>query len=194
MLKASLRHCRSPKVSCQSSICLLPGSGWQDQSNTREVPRGSSPPGLVTKSTPQLVWKRNRELHFGWNLHSLSLGRTVMLMPGSLSLMKGGFPAFQSSSLTRRTFLAHTLPWTRCFSSYGCSQEHQNKTFIYIKNDFMKLANIGPYQEVHGLSELLSHLQLPKDVYRVLVLLQVGVQGTKFYKILHHYIWNKKKI
>lgn len=52
----------------------------------------------------------------------------------------------------------------------------------------MKLANIGPYQEVHGLSELLSHLQLPKDVYGVLVLLQVGVQRTEFYKLLHHYI------
>lgn len=52
----------------------------------------------------------------------------------------------------------------------------------------MKLVNVGPYQEVHGLSELLGHLQLPKDVYRVLVLLQVGVQGTKFDKLLHHYI------
>lgn len=57
-----------------------------------------------------------------------------------------------------------------------------------MKSDFMKLANKSAYQEVHGLSQLLSHLQLPEDVYRVLVLLQVGVQGTKFYKLLHHYI------
>lgn len=40
-----------------------------------------------------------------------------MLMPGSLSLMKGGFPALQSSSLISRTFLAQTFPWMRCFSS-----------------------------------------------------------------------------
>lgn len=50
--------------------------------------------------------------------NSLSLGRMLMLIPGSLSLMKGGFPAFRSSSLISRTFLAQTFPWTRFFSSY----------------------------------------------------------------------------
>lgn len=48
--------------------------------------------------------------------------------------------------------------------------------------------NTDSYQEVHGLSKLLGHLQLPKDVYRVLVLLQVGVQRTKFDILLYHYI------
>lgn len=49
--------------------------------------------------------------------HSLSLGSTKMLMPGSLSLMKGGLPHFRSSSLISRMFLAQTLPWIRFLPS-----------------------------------------------------------------------------
>lgn len=42
------------------------------------------------------------------------------------------------------------------------------------------------YQEVHGPGQLLRYLQLPQDVYRVLVLLQVGVQRTKLHMLLNH--------
>lgn len=65
----------------------------------------------LVKQPPHLLIKE------AYRHNLLSLGRTVMLMPGSLSLMKGGFPARRSSSLIRRTFFAQTFPWTRCFSS-----------------------------------------------------------------------------
>lgn len=66
------------------------------------------------------VYQRKREEN------SLSLGRTVMLTPGSLSLMKGGFPVFRSSSRISRTFLAQTFPWTRFFSSCGIEGRGQS--------------------------------------------------------------------
>lgn len=48
---------------------------------------------------------------------SPSLGSTVMLIPGSLSLMNGRLPVFRSSSRIRRTFLAQTFPWMTFLSS-----------------------------------------------------------------------------
>lgn len=60
---------------------------------------------------------------------SPSLGSTVMLIPGSLSLMKGKLPVVRSSSLIRRTFLAQTFPWMRFLSS--CVQMWQvNKLLL----------------------------------------------------------------
>lgn len=47
---------------------------------------------------------------------------------------------------------------------------------------------VTSYQKVHGLSKLLSHLQLPQDVDRALVLFQVGVQGAELHKLLNHYV------
>ena len=39
---------------------------------------------------------------------------------------------------------------------------------------------------MHGPGQLFGHLQLPEDVDRVLVLLQVGVQRAKLHVLLHH--------
>lgn len=48
---------------------------------------------------------------------------------------------------------------------------------------------VTSYQKVHGLSKLLSHLQLPQDIYRALVLFQVSVQGAELDELLNHYVW-----
>lgn len=56
----------------------------------------------------------------------LSLGKTVILMPGSLSFINGRFPDFLSSSLISKMFFAQTLPWTRPLSSY------EQKCIFYI--------------------------------------------------------------
>lgn len=53
------------------------------------------------------VTTATRPIH---TLLSLSRGSTATLMPGSLSLMKGGLPDMRSSSRISRTFLAHTFP------------------------------------------------------------------------------------
>lgn len=44
------------------------------------------------------------------------------------------------------------------------------------------------YQVVHGPGQLLGHLQLPGDVHTALLLLQVGVERTKFPVLLHHHV------
>lgn len=139
-----------------------------------------------------------------------------MLMPGSLSLMKGGFPALQSSSLVSRTFLAQTFPWIRCFSScrwretevyvrtlitfmphthtHNLLHQSQQRAPHNLIQSILRTNLVPysyPYQEVHSLGKLLRHLQLPQDVYWILVLLQVGVQWTKLHILLNHDVWKE---
>lgn len=53
----------------------------------------------------------------------LSLGKMVIPIPGSLSLIKGRLPDLLSSSLVSKIFFAHTFPWIRFLSS--CSRQRR---------------------------------------------------------------------
>lgn len=126
-------------------------------------------------------------------VYSLSLGSTVMLMPGSLSLIKGGLPVVLSSSRIRRTFLAHTFPWARFFSSCWEQAKQKNASFCF-KGLWNILFVTLPYQKVHSPCKLLSHFQLPQNTDTVLVFLHVDVQGAKLHMFLHHNVCNSNYI
>lgn len=123
---------------------------------------------------------------------SPSLGSTVMLIPGSLSLMKGRLPVLRSSFLIRRTFLAQTFPWMRFLSS--CEQKWQCESLIQSGlKAILVLCGVTAcqksYQVVHSPCELFSHFELPRNVDTTFVLFQIGVQRTKFTVFLHHHVW-----
>lgn len=73
---------------------------------------------MVTRKKKKLNFQVISNKQGSWHKDLLSLGKTVILMPGSLSFIKGRFPDFLSSSLISKMFFAQTFPWTRPLSSW----------------------------------------------------------------------------
>lgn len=67
----------------------------------------------------------SQRVTFDISAFSPSFGNTVMLIPGSQSLMKGRLPVFRSSSRIKSMFLAQTFPWMRFL--FSCTQSWQRK-------------------------------------------------------------------
>lgn len=88
--------------------------------------------GGQKKNQPKFIFQVRSIEQESWHKDLLSLGRTVILMPGSLSFINGRFPDFLSSSLISKIFFAQTFPWTRPLSSY------EQKCIFYVLTLWLK--------------------------------------------------------
>lgn len=85
------------------------------------------------QNPPKLIFQVRSIKQESCHKDLLSLGKTVILMPGSLSFINGRFPDFLSSSLISKMFFAQTFPWTRPLSSY-----EQKWTFYILTKKILK--------------------------------------------------------
>lgn len=120
---------RAPTVWRQSSTYRTPESGYQETAAPQAPPRESGPRSLKTEvvcdfslsfifsTTRNPSSSKTHRVSKETFLDLPSLPSITTLIPGSLSLMKGGTLLDGSPSLASSRFLAQIFPWTMLFCS-----------------------------------------------------------------------------